>query len=86
MSSTQTITVEPTSSVQAAFSSESLHIPPTPILPGTSEIMINAPTAQQQVFQQESFSGMGNSRKVAILVLIVGCNFVQVGISALSML
>jgi hypothetical protein len=49
-------------------------------------MMNTAPTAQQQVFQQETFSGMANSLKMAILVLIVGCNFVQVGVSFLRTL
>ncbi|KAI9740311.1 MAG: hypothetical protein M1834_004889 [Cirrosporium novae-zelandiae] len=43
----------------------------------TSESLMVAPGAQQRIFQQESFHSMGKSRKVAILVLIVGCNFVQ---------
>jgi len=82
MSSTRTITIEPTSSVRASFSPESTRIPPTSILPGTSEMMNTAPASQQQVFQQESFSRIGNSRKLAILILIVGCNFVQVSVFA----
>jgi hypothetical protein len=48
-------------------------------------MMNTALASQQQVFQQESLSSMGNSRKLAILVLIVGCNFVQAGVSAFSL-
>jgi hypothetical protein len=47
--------------------------------------MGTAPASQQQVFQEESFSSMRNSRKLAILALIIGCNFVQAGVSAFSL-
>ena len=81
MSSTQTIELVPIQSLQTLQPPNSPDVPPVAPL-GAAALGgdLNAAPAAQEVFQQESFSAMGKSRKIAILVLIVGCNFVQVSL------
>lgn len=82
MSSTQTIELEPVRSLETPHPPSSKDVAPVAplgdvlgrtVLP---DDLHPAPMVQR-VFEQESFSAMGKSRKIAILVLIVGCNFVQ---------
>ena len=76
MSSTRTIGLVPIPPAEAHNFS---NIPPIASLAATALPAELYPTpSAEQIFQQESFSSMGKSRKIAILVLIVGCNFVQV--------
>jgi hypothetical protein len=83
MSSTQTETIElvPIQPLQAHHPPNSSNV--TPVPPRGARALaqeLNPASTSQRVFQQESFNAMGKSRKIAVLVLIVGCNFVQVSV------
>jgi hypothetical protein len=79
MSSTQTIELEPIRPLRSPEPLKSSDVPPVaPFGAVAIPNELNPAPEGQRVFQQESFSAMGKSRKIAILVLIVGCNFVQV--------
>ena len=69
MSATQTIELE-----QVSFSVLLLLLT-HPLAEGGQ---ILEPRTNQRVFEQQTFDSLGKSHKIAILVLIVTCNFVQV--------
>lgn len=77
---TQLIQLEQTSLSQPRLHHESHATPGTAGVPLGGDTISSIPTSEQRVFQQETFSGMGNNRKIVILALIVTCNLVQVSI------
>jgi len=60
---------------QISFSVPPLTHPSPPLAEGGQ---ISEPRTNQRVFEQQTFNSLGKSHKIAILVLIVTCNFVQV--------